>query len=146
MRALLFITCMVGASSASAATVFVCPSPKGYAFYPSDKSPTWGSDGLRGWEFEITFDDDQLADVKIRKDLVSKSLKSEGAEFVPVFSMARDRYPAMVVIYPNDGILETYAVSQDRGQFKLLWTTTRSGRLSGQTTKVGAYTAPCRRR
>jgi hypothetical protein len=146
IRAIFFATAVAASSGAGAATTFVCHSPTGYAYYPSDKVPLWASDRLRNSQFEITFDDERLADVKIKIGAVSKSLRAEGAEFVPLFSMAKHGYPAMIVVYPKDGILETYAVSRDGGRFRLLWTTTRSGKLSGQTTKVGAYSASCSRR
>jgi hypothetical protein len=53
-------------------------------------------------------------------------------------------FNSMAAIYPVDGIIETYSVSQHRGQYRLMMTATRDAVISGQASgRVTAMTAIC---
>jgi len=135
--------CLIG-SPAGARILATCGVTHGQAYYLGQPSG-WQSDAISSGRFVFTSDGSKNPNVLFKdvRGAVTNAARS-GARIS--FSLYPDaaREFAIVVIYPDDRITETYTiVTEARGKKrKLLWTTSKIHGL-GFVAKVGAYTADC---
>jgi hypothetical protein len=131
-------------SAHAASPTITCINPSGQALYVDDKPRAWAWDGLRNGRMEFS---QTGADIDLRiydsRGTVFRP-KDQGAVVLPIAKDFQSGIISLVVIYPSDGILETYMVTLGKdGVRHLMWTTSRDNTQSKQPGKVGAYMGDC---
>jgi hypothetical protein len=131
-------------SANAAGPVITCINPSGQALYLDDTPRKWAWDGLRNGRMEFS---QTGADIDLRiydsRGTVFRP-KDQGAVILPIGKDFESGMISLVVIYPSDGILETYMVTRGKdGVRHLMWTASRDNIQSKQPGKVGAYMGDC---
>ena len=126
----------------------ICINPVGMALYPEDHGKAWTKDGVGNGKMEFF----ETASGKVSLRIFDKRgdayrPEDQGAQVLTIYSDMSSGVLSMVVIYPEDGIQESYVVTAGPNESRmLLWTVIRERDRSGQPSKVGAYSAACSHR
>ncbi len=130
----------VWSASAPAEVLVECGASSGKAFYPMNGG--WVDDGISKGSVLITVDGDQ-PNVLFR-DAGGKFIdaKADGGDVRFAHLDAKRGELGVIVSYPATGVMETFSVSRAKEGFQLLWTSTKTGKVS--IPKVAAFVSACK--
>jgi hypothetical protein len=151
MSPLILLAIVVGVSATSAMAIesenvaFKCDRLSGFSYHYSDSNPDWKPDTISNLNFSLIFSKNGQSSLNYGYD---DSLRIDaadgGAVVVAIAFGGPDQFNSMVVIYPDDGIVETYSVVLNNGKHSFLMTSVRDKNKSLQSSgRITAMSGDC---